>query len=651
MIEILLNWEWRDATTLWFVLAPAVWGAISFWLRRRQTSQYAESHLLPWAKVTEQSLFTNAQYTKALAQKQTSKTARPGRFLLRQLGHLFRPKWLLTLAWICLIIALAGPRTLVPSPQESTRAGVDILVALDTSRSMLVQDVAPNRFLLAKSLVESLANRLEPNDRLGLMVYAGRPHLVSPLSFDRALFQHYLDLMRPGILPTLGSQLDSAIMFGAEHLQQTAGKSQVLLVLTNGTPEPDQIVAVPEGLKAVANTATKVILAGVGNLQPSRIPSMEHPSGALHASGLLVTSRLEQIALQKLATQLNGVYLRANNDAAFLDRLVEEVSVLAKKRSFQSALPVWQDHAMPFIWGAFFALLWAFFPVRIGRSVQPNILSLLGVAVLSSVLFYTPGAWALDETVGQEIQAYKAFNAKDYDASQQAYDGLHNYRGWFGAGAAAYKAEDYESSVFYFREAALNGVTDKQRAQALFNLGNSFYQANLTRQAIEAYEQALVYWPNYEKAEHNLALAKRKRQKQKGQQQDQEQGDGQGDGNTSRDAEGAFYGGQKPNQDEAGEGVSGDAPEGEKDGKEFVLPDEPEETDFSLSTANSLQLNDTANAILDQQKRVYRMEKFEHEMQRVEDNQARLLQNIFEREEGFQATQNQSHPLPGVKPW
>ena len=69
------------------------------------------------------------------------------------------------------------------------------------------------------------------------------------------------------------------------------------------------------------------------------------------------------------------------------------------------------------------------------------------------------------------------------------------------------------------------------------------------------------------------------------------------------------------------------------------------------STANELQLNDTANAILDQQRRVYRMEKFEHEMQPVEDNQARLLQNIFEREEGFQATQDQSHPLPGVNPW
>jgi len=649
MIETVFNWAWRDATLLWFVLAPVVWGIVSFWLRRRHTSQYAESHLLPWAKVTEQGLFAAAQQTVA-----SSKMTRPGgfgRFLQRQIGRIFQPKWLLTVAWVCLIIALAGPRTLVPAPQESTRAGVDILVALDTSRSMLAQDVAPNRFLLAKSLVESLTNRLEPNDRLGLMVYAGRPHLVSPLSFDRSLFQHYLDLMRPGILPTLGSQLDDAIIFGANHLQQTAGQSQVLLVLTNGTPEPDQIVAVSDDLKAVANTATKVILVGIGNLQPSRIPSMDHPSGTLHASGLLVTSRLEQIALQKLATQLKGVYLHANNDAAFLDQLVEEVSVLANKRSFQSALPIWQDHAMPFIWVAFFALLWAFFPARIGRSIQTGVLSLVGVFIVSGLVFYTPGAWALDETVGQEIQAYKAFNAKDYDAAQQAYDGLQNYRGWFGAGAAAYKAEDYESSVFYFREAALNGVTDKQRAQALFNLGNSFYQANLTRQAIEAYEQALVYWPNYDKAEHNLALAKRKRQKQTGQQQNEEQGDGQGEGNTSRDADGAFYGGQKPNQDETGEGVSGDAPEGEKDGKEFVLPDEPEETDFSLSTANELQLNDTANAILDQQRRVYRMEKFEHEMQPVEDNQARLLQNIFEREEGFQATQDQSHPLPGVNPW
>jgi Ca-activated chloride channel family protein len=660
-----LQWEWRDATTLWFLLAPLVWGLVSTWLRRRQTAQYAESHLLPWVKVTPEALLAEAAQVEQTTQRR--KLARPGRFvrgLWRFVVGLFQPKWLLSLAWMCLIIALAGPRTLVPSPQESTRAGVDILVALDTSRSMLVQDVAPNRFLQARALVESLANRLEPDDRLGLMVFAGRPHLVAPLSFDRALFEHYLNLVRPGILPTRGSDEEAAVAFGLEHLKQTAGPAKVLLMFTNGQPAPESLEAVSETLKAAVASAkesqTQVVLVGVGRETPSPIPSMDHPSGTVYVHGRQVRSQLESAELTKLATQLGGDYVTANRSGDFLEQLLNLVAQQAEKRTFQASQPVWQDHAEGFLWVAFVALLWSFFPVkrrfvdqRFSERSRSKASPTIGLAVVSVALMsglQPEPAWA-DTQVGTAQKAYEAFQSQDYDTAQETYNELSTYQGLFGAGAAAYRNKDFESSVAYFREAAVLGLTDTERAQALFNLGNSYYQAGLLPQAIEAYEQALVYQPDYDKAKHNLALAKRQRQRQSGQQQNEEQGDGQGEGTTSRDADGAFYGGQRPNPDEVGEGASGDAPEGEKDGREFVLPDQPEGTDFSLESGSQMQLNDTANAILDQQQRVRRIEQFEHDMQKVDDNQSLLLKNLFEREEGFQASQDEPHPLPGVKPW
>ncbi|WP_029939359.1 vWA domain-containing protein [Hydrogenovibrio thermophilus] len=660
-----LQWEWRDATTLWFLLAPLVWGLVSTWLRRRQTAQYAESHLLPWVKVTPEALLAEAAQVEQTTQRR--KLARPGRFvrgLWRFVAGLFQPKWLLSLAWMCLIIALAGPRTLVPSPQESTRAGVDILVALDTSRSMLVQDVAPNRFLQARALVESLANRLEPDDRLGLMVFAGRPHLVAPLSFDRALFEHYLNLVRPGILPTRGSDEEAAVAFGLEHLQQTAGPAKVLLMFTNGQPAPESLEAVSERLKAavasVKESQTQVVLVGVGRETPSPIPSMNHPSGTVYVHGRQVRSQLESAELSKLAAQLGGDYVTANRSGDFLEQLLNLVAQQAEKRTFQASQPVWQDHAEGFLWAAFFALLWSFFPVKrrfvdqrfsAKSSSKANLtvgLAVVGVALMSGL--QPKPVWA-DTQVGTAQKAYEAFQSQDYDTAQETYNELSTYQGLFGAGAAAYRNKDFESSVAYFRDAAVLGLTDSERAQALFNLGNSYYQAGLLPQAIEAYEQALVYQSDYDKAKHNLALAKRQRQRQSGQQQNEEQGDGQGEGTTSRDADGAFYGGQRPNPDEVGEGASGDAPEGEKDGREFILPDQPEGTDFSLESGSQMQLNDTANAILDQQQRVRRIEQFEHDMQKVDDNQSLLLKNLFEREEGFQASQDEPHPLPGVKPW
>lgn len=637
--EALLDWEWRDASTLWFLWVPLVWVIVSSVLYRRKSSQYAQSHLMAWVKVSA--------VKTAL---KTPKNTRPGRFGVLFIHKLYRQltsaAFLLSVAWMALIIALAGPRSLVPSPQESTRSGVDILVVLDASRSMLAQDVAPNRFLQAKALIESFVNRLEPNDRVGLMVFAGHAHVVSPLSFDRSLFDHYLRQVRPGMLPTYGSELPEALLDGERHLNQTSGQSRLMLVFTDGQPEPEQLVKVDDRLSQFAKAKTQTIVVGMGKEQMVPIPA---DNGFLRYNGLLVQTRLETLALKKLATQINATYLPASRDVTFLNHLLEAVAVKAQKRKFSQSQPVWEDHAMPFLWISFFALLWAFYPIRLSRKSAQWVWALGLTGLLWQVS--PQNSWAQTTEVGQAQQAFSAFQAKDYESAQEAYDGLGAYQGWFGAGAAAYRLDDFEAAVFYFREAVLTGNNDMDRAQSLFNMGNSFYRANLLSQAIEAYEQALIYWPNYEKAAHNLALAKQRKQRQKGQQQNQEQGDGQGEGSLSRDAEGAFYGGQKPNPNESGEGVSGDAPEGSKDGKDFVLPDEMAKTDFSLETAQSAQMTETANAILEKQQRIRRIEKFEQNMQSVTDEQVILLKNIFEREEGFQASQSEPHALPGVKPW
>lgn len=548
---------------------------------------------------------------------------------------------------MALVMALAGPRTSVPAPDESSRSGVDILFAMDLSRSMMVQDMPPNRFITARSLMESVANRLEPNDRLGFMGYAGRPHLISPLSFDRELFQHYLTLMRPGLLPTMGSQIKPALVFGVEHLQQTAGKSKILVVFTDGEPENFQRQEDPQGLKDLPNSGVKIILVGVGTGAAGRIPDSSHRSGYLHVNGLLVTSRLEEVRLRQLSTQLGATYLKASKDKVFLDALLTEVALQAEERSFAAAHSVWEDHAIPFIWVSLMALLMAFYPLR--WSVKSTV-PVLAIALSLTVLQPTE-VWAESRVAKQKL-AYQAYQSKDFDYSMQLYDELNDYQGWFGAGAAAYNYADLEAAVLYFRQAAYAGKTDWQRAQALFNLGNSYYQANLLPQAIEAYEQALIYQSDYEKAKHNLEVAKQRRQQEmRGQQQQGQDGEGQGEGTQSRDDSGAFYGGQTPNQEESGEGASGDSPEGEKQGKEFVLPDEEDRENFELNTAQGLQLNDTANAILQQQRRIQRIEAFEQEMQQVQDNQSELMIRLFERAEGFQARQDEAHPLPGVKPW
>lgn len=640
-----LGWEWRAPVLLWFVWIPLIWWWVSKIVRQRQISQYADSHLWSWVKVDDNALESLLKQPGQFSKSSNRHFLKPFWFFLK---NFLNPGFLMSIAWISLVIALAGPRTAIPAPTESSRSGVDILFALDLSKSMTVQDLPPNRFLTARSLIESIVNRLEQNDRLGLMVYAGKPHLVSPLTFDRKLFGHYLTLLRPGMLPTMGSQIKPALVFGVEHLQQTAGKAKVLVVFTDGEPQNFTRQPDPVGLEAIPQSDVKIILVGVGENGRSRIPDPSHQSGFLHVNGLLVTSRLEEAGLQALATQMGANYVKAEKDKAFLDKILSDVTVGAEERKLLSSDTIWKDHAKPFVWILLVAVLFTFYPFRFAHKSAISV----WVMVLALPFFQPSSVWA-ETQVAKQQEAFQAYSAKDYDEAIQLYDVINSYDGWFGAGASAYKNQDMESAVQYFRQAALMGAGDWQRAQALFNLGNSYFQANLMPQAIEAYEQALVYEPDYENAKHNLELAKQRRQQEmRGQQQQQDQdGEGQGQGMQSRDDSGAYYGGQRPDQNQAGEGVSGDSPEGDKDGKDFVLPDEEDRAEFTLQANQPVQVNDTGNAILDQQAQIRRIEAFEQKMQQVDDNQSELLIRLFERAEGFQARQTQSHPLPGVKPW
>jgi Ca-activated chloride channel family protein len=104
-------------------------------------------------------------------------------------------------------------------------------------------------------------------------------------------------------------------------------------------------------------------------------------------------------------------------------------------------------------------------------------------------------------------EAYSAYSAGDYELSRSLYDQNANFSGWFGAGSAAYKLNEFESAIAYFRQAAWAAIDDQNRSKALFNLGNSYYQTNLMALSVESYQQALRYRKAYAKAEHNLSLA------------------------------------------------------------------------------------------------------------------------------------------------
>ena len=670
---------WRAPNWLWALMFPILWWVLKKLGKKQHQQAYADSHLWPWVGAEN----------VVLESQETSSSTLSANTLLNLTtsfgGFLSSPSRLITVAWLCLIIALAGPRSLISAPDLQSREGVDVLVSMDLSHSMTAADVYPNRFLFAKSLVESMTSQLETGDRLALQGFAGQAHMVSPLSYDRNLFKHSLNLIEPGLLPLKGSWLELAVIGGLTHLSQTAGKAKVMLVFTNGAPEFWQPVDLPISaqqskfleLQKLSDTGVKIIVVGVGLPAATTLPDSEDKSGKLRVNGLLVQSRLEESGLKKMAQKLQGIYLRADSSQEFMTRLLNETTLPAASRTQSQTNLVWQDYAWPFMLLGLILLLIAFYLLGFFKSSAGlflhaksgkefnGFLWLIGGLVLLSFQSYPQPSMAQSSSIDdkQTSGAYTAYSEEDYELSRSLYDQSANFSGWFGAGSAAYKLDDFESAMAYFRQAAWAAIDDESRAKALFNLGNSYYQINLLELAVESYQQALRYRKAYDKAEHNLSLAlQRKTIEDRAQQQAKDKADeGEDDSGSGRDSEGALYGGQKPNasnDNEPGFGSDGDSPKGDKSGELRPLPDTRDETNYRLSSARDKVTMDSfrgsdgrAKAILNQQQQRKRADQFEYELQLLEDDQKTLLKRMFEREAGFHAAQPEAHPIPGIQPW
>lgn len=688
MMDALFSGElvWRESMWLWLLIVPVLMVIIQRIAGSRQRQSYADSHLWAWvASDTNQPTLVEPTRPGVMQKMQV---------LIKQVfANLMQPSKFLALAWICLVIAMAGPRSLDSAFDVDTRYGVDVMIDMDLSLSMTAEDRKPNRFLFAKSIAESLVNTLEPNDRVALNVFAGQPHTVIPLTYDKNAFQRSLNLIEPGMLPTKGSWLDLALIGALNTLTQTGRKAKVLVVFTDGAPRFWKPVPLPKFVQSLAvaksqrqsDTGVKVIYVGVGQPRSSVIPDASDSSGKLHANGLLVQTRLEEAQLIKLAQQTEGLYLRAEPGEGFMQTLLAEIEQTASAYQHTSSRQVWIDYAYPFVVVGVFALLLAFYGWQVllgmsqsGSNIKQSILkkikrvdssttrSSVGIwlaiplVVMSmTTLWPVPGVAASQKTSLK--QAYQAFDDQSFELAQSLYDVVPNYAGWFGAGASAYRLGDLETAVLYFRQAAWQAPSDLERAKALLNLGNSYAKANLLPQAIESFEQALLYKSPYNKALHNLKYVQQRYQLElQGLLQSKEAKKKEGKGGKGDNSEGAFYGGQKPNSsdsDQSGFGADGDALKGERNGNKVNLPDADQPTDYRLNPSiaklrlNSQQDGTEANKVWQVQRNQQRAEKFEHELQQLKDDQKNLLKRLFEREEGFQAEQEKAHAIPGVQPW
>ena len=224
-------------------------------------------------------------------------------------GRFFRKALLLLLAFVLGIVAIAGPR-FGTYYEEVTKSGVDVFILLDVSRSMLAEDVIPNRLDRAKLDIQDLLKHVA-GDRVGLIVFAGRPIIKVPLTTDHAFFLHELRLVDTNSAPRGGTAIGDAIRLALRAMPPEADRERAIVLITDGE---DQESMPLEAAKDAAERQIRILTIGLGNpVDGGRIP-IRNQSGSLtylRHDGQEIWSRMDESTLREIARLTEGAYVAA----------------------------------------------------------------------------------------------------------------------------------------------------------------------------------------------------------------------------------------------------------------------------------------------------------------------------------------------------
>ncbi|MEW6380521.1 MAG: VWA domain-containing protein [bacterium] len=267
---------------------------------------------------------------------------------------------LVLLALSLLILALARPQWGVRM-QTIHRKGIDVLIALDTSKSMLAEDIKPNRLERAKHEIARLIDKL-PQDRIGLICFAGTSMVHCPLTLDHAAAKILLRIIDTETVPIRGTAIGEAIQQARKAFIQEEKKYKVLILLTDGEDHSSQPL---EAAKEAAQDGIRIYTIGLGSEAGEPIPIRDQNGAHLgyqkDRHGQIIMSRLDQTTLEKIAHLTGGEYYHAATAELELDRVYQDIDNMEKKNLQSKKYIQYEDRFVYFLFPALLLLLLEFF--------------------------------------------------------------------------------------------------------------------------------------------------------------------------------------------------------------------------------------------------------------------------------------------------
>jgi Ca-activated chloride channel family protein len=420
-----------------------------------------------------------------------------------------RPGWIHFVAlgaalagWSGLVIAMAQPES-GEEWVEVQNEGRNLLFCIDISRSMLCQDVAPSRLGASRAAALEILEKY-PNDRAGVVLFAGEVLVQSPLTLDHGYVEETLAQLDPDDIPYGGSNLGAAIEAGTTLLQATGQQNNLMVVLSDGEKST-------EGLAAAAMKARDagvfVYALGMGTSEGSFIPDDRERDGRFRdRDGNVVHTRLDEQSLELLASETGGYYSRGMG-SGFLARLTTALAEMDRFREDGKFRRVAKPAHQWFAFGGVILLMSSLI-IR-SLPLRPTLAALAFVLAWPEVEAgeIENGLAALE--AGQPAEAHLHFRNAARDAGPFRAPRLH-----LSAGSAAAQADDWEAAISSFSEA----LASEDRAiqhQAHYGLGASLFyhgarleeepRVKAWQDALSHFEAALQISPDDQRSRDNLA--------------------------------------------------------------------------------------------------------------------------------------------------
>ncbi len=233
---------------------------------------------------------------------------------------------LLLLALFLIIVGWANLR-MGDKSEKIQRKGVDVIIAMDVSKSMLATDIQPDRLARAKQLVMSLTDKMK-NDRIALIVFAGKSYLQVPLTIDYSAVKMLLQNVTPDMVPTQGTVISDAIDMAMQSFSQNERKYKSLIVISDGEDHDEAAVA---KTREASESGVIVHTVGVGSPQGATLYDPATRSVKLDETGQPVVSKLNEDALKSIASAGRGTYSLLRNTDEVAAKLTNELEGMEQK--------------------------------------------------------------------------------------------------------------------------------------------------------------------------------------------------------------------------------------------------------------------------------------------------------------------------------